>query len=396
MIRSEASASGFARELAQKLDEEEEKVKAYFRRSRFYYETTSGLFLHRSLSRISGFMNAETLRGILRSPRLCLFSSMHDMNAKSFRNKKTVQIFDRYATYNGSNPYKAPALLNQIPHLEFGLGAFLPEKGMHDITRYLHSMARHAGVTFRFNEAVEKICVEEGRVTGLISNGLVHRSDLVVCNADMHTAYKRLLPAEFTPEKIISQEKSSSAYVFYWGICKSFPELELHNILFSDNYKEEFKSVFEKHEPYHDPTVYINITGKLCPADAPEGCENWFVMVNVPHNAGGDRISYGSTLRRAVIGKINRILNTDIEAFIEEEEKLDPWDIEQQTSSYGGSLYGNASNNRFSAFLRHANYSKAIKGLYFTGGSVHPGGGIPLCLLSAKITSGLISSDYES
>lgn len=394
IIRAGASADHFARELSEKLGENEKKVRAYFRRSRFYYESTADLFLHQSISRISSFLNFKTLRGILRSPRLGLFSNMHSMNAGSFRNKKTVQIFDRYATYNGSDPYKAPALLNQIPHLEFGLGAYLPEKGMHDITHYLYRMALHSGVSFRFNEAAEQICIKDRRVAGVLSKGVTYASDLVVCNADIHFAYKCLLPPEFCPEKTITQEKSSSAYVFYWGVRKSFPEMDLHNILFSDNYKEEFKSLFEGYEPFHDPTIYINITSKFCPADAPSGCENWFVMVNAPHNSGGDTIAYGKNLRSRVISKINRMLKTDIEPLIEVEDKMDPKDIEMHTSSYGGSLYGNASNNRFSAFLRHANDSKSIRGLYFTGGSVHPGGGIPLCLLSAKITSQLILQDH--
>jgi phytoene desaturase len=315
---------------------------------------------------------------------------MHKENSRPFNNEKTTQIFNRYATYNGSNPYKAPALLNIIPYLEFGLGAYLPEKGMHQITEHLYNIALHCGVTFNFNATVEKIEIENKKVTGIISNGALHKSDLVVSDADIHLVYKKLLPQSCYPKKLLAQEKSSSAYVFYWGIEKEFTELDLHNILFSENYKAEFDSLFQEKSPYSDPTVYINITSKFCKADAPSGCENWFVMVNVPHNKSGNKIDYATELRKNVVAKINRVLNTDIEKYIKVEEVLDPLGIEQQTSSFGGSLYGNASNNKFSAFLRHANYNSKIGGLYFVGGSVHPGGGIPLCLLSAKIVSNLI------
>jgi len=166
-------------------------------------------------------MNFKTVKGILRSPRLGLFSSMHDKN-RGFKNKKTTQIFDRYATYNGSNPYQAPALLNQITHLEFGKGAYLPENGMHDITTYLHRMAVFAGVNFRLNEKVEQICLKDDQITGLVSNGKMHASTRIVCNADLHFVYKHLLPGEYSPPKTLAQEKSSSAYVFYWGIKKNF------------------------------------------------------------------------------------------------------------------------------------------------------------------------------
>ena len=133
------------------------------------------------------------------------------------------------------------------------------------------------------------------------------------------------------------------------------------------------------------PTVYLNISSKLKPDDAPGGCENWFVMINVPSNSGQDWDELISKAKANIIQKLSRILKEDIEKLIVCESILDPRSIESRTSSYQGSIYGTSSNSRFAAFLRHANRSSKIKNLYFCGGSVHPGGGIPLCLLSAKI-----------
>jgi phytoene desaturase len=390
IVVAKDSAEELAKELKLKLNENEQAVISHLTKSKFYHTTIADLFLNQSLGKIKNFLNLKTLKAVLNSYRLNLFSTMHKENSKFFKNDKTTQIFNRYATYNGSSPYKAPALLNIIPHLEFGLGAYLPDKGMHQITEHLYNMALHCGVTFKFNENVEKIEIENKKTCGLVSNGVLHKSALVVSDADIHLVYKKLLPQSYYPTKLLAQEKSSSAYVFYWGVKKDFPELDLHNILFCENYKEEFRHLFEENKPYTDPTVYINITSKLCKADAPSGCENWFVMVNVPHNKSGNSIAYACDLRKNVIAKINRVLKTDIEPLIEAESILDPLGIEIQTSSFGGSLYGNASNNKFSAFLRHANYNSKLKGLYFVGGSVHPGGGIPLCLLSSKIVSNLI------
>jgi phytoene dehydrogenase-like protein len=231
--------------------------------------------------------------------------------------------------------------------------------------------------------------VENDRVLGVQCQQQLFPSDLVVSDADIHLVYRHLLPQKYYPKKLLSQEKSSSAFVFYWGINRTFDHLGLHNIFFSENYREEFQHIFNGDSPGSDPTVYINITSKYCKEDAPEGGENWFVMINVPHHKA-KTIEYAPALRAAVVAKINRILKVDIEKHIVEEATLDPIGIEQQTSSFGGSLYGNSSNNRFSAFLRHANYSSKIKGLYFVGGSAHPGGGIPLCLLSAKIATNII------
>ena len=380
----------FAEELHRQLNEPEKNTLAHLDTARYYYETTAGLFIEQSISKWRNFLNLKTLKGILRSPNLGLFKNMDQHNRKRFRNPKTVQLFNRYATYNGSDPYRAPALLNQIPYLEMGLGAYLPEKGMHQITEYLVETAKLNGVLFHFGKAVDKISHHNGKVNGIVSQNEFHSSDLVVSDIDIHPLYHHLLNDVPPPKRILDQEKSSSAFVFYWGIRKQFPDLGLHNILFSENYRSEFNALFGNSKPYDDPTIYINITSKYCVNDAPPGCENWFVMVNVPHNKDGKTIDYAKELRSKVIQKINRVLKTDIEHYIETEDTLDPMGIELQTSSYGGSLYGNASNSSFSAFRRHANYSSTLGGLYLVGGSVHPGGGIPLCLWSGKIVDHLI------
>ncbi len=389
-LKATANLEDFAEEVHLKLNEKKDSVLKYLNRNAFYFKTTEDLFLKQSLHQIKNFINYKTVKGILLSPFLGLFSTMHKKNEQTFSNPKTVQLFDRYATYNGSNPYKAPALMNMISHLEFNLGAYLPLKGMHQITTHLVQLAEDAGVTIKYNENVETLNVaSDNYINSIQSNGINYTFNIVASDVDINVLYKHLLASKFTPTKLIQQEKSSSAYVFYWGINKEFAELGLHNILFSDDYKKEFDYLFSKQFPIDDPTIYINITSKYCKDDAPAGCENWFVMVNAPHNKNST-ISYAAALRKNVISKINSMLKTNIEDYIITESTLSPLDIENQTSSYGGSLYGNSSNNKFAAFLRHANFSSSIKNLYLVGGSVHPGGGIPLCLLSAKITSQLI------
>jgi phytoene dehydrogenase-like protein len=204
------------------------------------------------------------------------------------------------------------------------------------------------------------------------------------------------LKDEHKAQKILKQERSSSAFIFYWGIKKKFPQLELHNIFFSNDYKKEFHHIFSTKQLYYDPTIYINITSKCEPGiQAPEEKENWFVMVNAPANVGQYTQQWQQELKKNIIAKLNHLLYTDIEPLIETEAVLDPVMIESNTSSYMGSLYGTSSNSKTAAFLRHPNFSKAIKRLYFVGGSVHPGGGIPLCLQSAKIMSAIVAVDKQ-
>ena len=208
---------------------------------------------------------------------------------------------------------------------------------------------------------------------------------------DIFHTYEKLLPNYKTPKKVKNNDRSSSALVFYWGIKKSFPEMDMHNIFFSSDYKKEFDKIFKENDISNDPTIYVNISSKDVPDHAPTNKENWYVMINVPWNENQNWVKKAEKLKRLIIKKINLTLSTNIEKLIETEKIVTPVDISNDTLSYKGALYGSSSNSKLSAFLRHPNFSKKIKNLYFVGGSVHPGGGIPLCLLSAKIVDNLIS-----
>jgi phytoene desaturase len=300
-----------------------------------------------------------------------------------------VQFYDRFATYNGSNPYQAPATLNVIPHIEQHFGAYFPNGGMYSITTGLVKLAKELGVNFHYDSRVEEIVLEGRKAKGVKVKGNLLKSDIVVSNMDIWFTYHKLLknhPALF-PQKILAQERSSSALIFYWGLNKQFPQLDLHNIFFSADYEVEFNHIWQQKDLYNDPTVYLNISSKFKPDDAPADCENWFVMINVPSNIGQNWDVLIANARQNILQKLSKNLGEDISKLIISESILDPRGIESRTSSYQGSIYGTSSNSRFAAFLRHANKSSKINNLYFCGGSVHPGGGIPLCLLSAKVVS---------
>jgi phytoene desaturase len=277
-----------------------------------------------------------------------------------------------------------------IPHLELNQGTFYPKGGLRSIPETLIKEGERLGVSYKTQEGVDQILTTSKKVTGIKTAEGIYKFDIVISNADVHSTYKKLLKEVPAPKKVLNQERSSSGIIFYWGIKKEFPELELHNIFFSETYKEEFKALFETGSIIEDPTVYLNISSKVDQNDSPKGAENWFILINAPANKGQDWDVLIKQVRKNVIKKLERILNQEIEKHIDFEAVLDPRIIERKTSSYQGSLYGSSSNNKYAAFLRHTNNHKNIEGLYFCGGSVHPGGGIPLCLNSAKIVSNLI------
>ena len=396
LVHAYADAKLFAKELNEKMGETEESLLSYLKRSKRVYSDIGNVFLNHSLHKKNTLWKAKILKALKATRLPYLFRTMHQMNEAHFKNPNTVQLFNRYATYNGSNPYKAPGMLSLIPHLEHNEGSFYPKGGMISITNALYQLALKKGVKFHFVTPVDRIIHKDRKVLGVVVNNENLYSDVVVSNMDVYFTYKNLLNDPHKSKKILKQERSSSALIFYWGINKEFKELALHNIFFAKDYKAEFDHLFRLKKMYVDPTVYINITSKCEPGlQAPDGKENWFVMVNAPANVGQDWEAYRTKYRAAIIAKLNRILKTDIEPLIETEEVLDPVLIESKTASYMGSLYGTSSNSKMAAFLRHPNFSKGIKGLYFVGGSVHPGGGIPLCLQSAKIMSEIVVTDRK-
>ncbi len=399
-IYAYANAERFAQEVEEKTGEKKENVLDFLSKSKEKYELTGEIFLRRSLHTIDSFLNKETLWCILNAYKLDAFRTMNQANQSLFGNPKIVQLFNRYATYNGSDPWQTPATLNIIPHLEFGIGAFFPKKGMFSITSSLANLAKDLGVNFALNAKVDKILVAENKgkkkVEGLIVNGEKYSFDIIVSNMDIVNTYQKLLPTEPQPTTILNQPKSSSAMIFYWGISREFEELALHNIFFSQNYQQEFEHIFKKKTLYEDPTVYINITSKHKKDDAPPRCENWFTMINVPNNSGQDWDRLITYARENIIKKLSRMLSVDLAKYIEVEQILEPRSIEVKTSSSQGALYGNSSNNRYAAFLRHANFSSTIGNLFFCGGSVHPGGGIPLALSSAKIVGDLVKKKFHT
>ncbi len=382
-----ADKEDFIEQTSESFQVNREKLSDYLERNKEKYDLTANIFLEKSLHKLGTYLSKDTLKSILQIGKLHLNNTLNEVNQNYFSDPKLVQLFNRYATYNGSSPYSTPGIMSMIPHLEMYYGTFFPKGGMHEISQSLYRLAQKVGISFYFSEPVEKILLAGNQATGIKTPKAEYQSDVVVTNMDVFSTYKQLLPEAKHPKKILKQERSSSAVIFYWGINRTFKELDLHNILFSSNYQMEFQHIFENQDLYNDPTVYINITSKEEPTDAPDGCENWFVMINAPGNFGQDWDQLISAARKHIIQKISRVLKVKLEDHIVTEDILDPKGIEEKTSSHQGSLYGTSSNSKFAAFLRHPNFSGAYKNLFFCGGSVHPGGGIPLCLLSAKIAT---------
>ena len=393
----------FAAEIGNKTNDSADSVRAYLDYAGRIDAVASELFLWNSIHDGATYRSGKFWRNMTRLGRLDPFRTMDQANRRFFSDPRVVQLFNRYATYNGSSPYRTPATLCIIPYVEYVQGGFAVNGGIHAVPRALARLAGELGVELRFGERAERILTVDGlggkkRVTGVSVDGEELRADAVVSNVDVSVTYPELL-GDTTARQLVRYhrlEPSSSGLVFYWGVNRSFPELTVNNIFFSRDYPAEFRAVFGDHRCPDDPTIYINITSKVTPEDAPEGGENWFILINAPAVNGQDWDVETARVRSRVVQRLSAELGTDVESVIEEEGIMTPADIERKTMSYRGALYGIASNTRLAAFARHPNRSRDYRGLYFCGGSAHPGGGMPLVMLSGKIASDLIQRDHPA
>lgn len=397
VINAHANPSQFADEVEAVTNDKASSVKDYLAYSKKIYDLTAGLFLFNSFKEPSTFLNFKALKTLLNINKIDPFRTVNKANESFFKDPRTIQLFNRYATYNGSNPYLAPATLNIIPHVECSLGASLPDKGIHAIPLTLTKIAEALNIKIYTNSSVEKILHKDKEIKGIRVNGTDEYFDIVVAGTDVNYTYRNLFqnPEIKESNRYNTLTPSSSALVFYWGIKGYKSPLITHNILFSENYKTEFDDLFTKKITPKDPTVYLYISSKMIPADAPPDGENWFVMVNAPYMAGQNWEKEIKDQESTIKNKINRTLGINISDYISAKDVLTPPLIQERTNSYLGSLYGISSNNRNAAFLRQNNRSGYFRNLYFCGGSAHPGGGIPLVLLSGKIAADLIRKDHD-
>ena len=372
-------------------DEEVESVERYIQNISKTYNAIGDLFIERPKLSLKDALKPEVIKQYPKVVSRQMFNSLNRYNERKLKNKKLVQLFNRFGTYNGSNPYQMSGLYSMIPHLELNIGTYFPVGGMRAIIDSLHKLAIEEGVEVRLNE--------DAITSGLNGTGyLVHTKDgtvkakNLICAIDHVNFYDKVFKDEKLAKKYETEERSSSAIVFYWAVNKHFEEIGLHNIFFSEDYAKEFNELFDKQQTPLEPTIYIHNSSSIEKDDAPEGCQNWFVMVHSPAGVEPtDEQLQG--VRELVWKKLNELLDIQVKDHIIHEDYWSMKKVEAITGSYKGALYGGAFNTKLSSFKRHGNESKKYKNMYFTGGSVHPGGGIPLVLKSAKIVDQLIEQN---
>ncbi len=365
-----------------------EDADAYSRfldRSKEIYDKTSDAFLFNPL------YEPADLKGLKISDFLGIdaFSTVSNTVDSTFSSSYLRKFFKRFTTYNGSSPYRAPATLNVIPHVELNLGGYYVSGGLYGIANSLYKLAVKKGVTFHFNTEVASVEVINKSVKSIIlADGSQLNTELLVANADASDFILNILPnravSSIRRKRQKYLEPSCSGFVLMLGCNKSWDILKHHNIFFSSDYKKEFSDIFEERVLPDDPTIYIANTSYTNQRHAPGNGSNLFILVNSPYltesqNWNKLENSYSEFLVEELENRGLDGLNTSIEF----QSTITPKDFLKKYGSNKGSIYGTSSNSKLSAFIRPRNKLRGFDNVYLVGGSTHPGGGIPLVIQSA-------------
>ncbi|TLS36077.1 phytoene desaturase family protein [Pseudalkalibacillus caeni] len=355
----------------------------------FYKKSLSGLNDLRSMHSFKELMAMDPMR------------TMDQATKKHFKDERLQQLFNFFIMYIGSSPYHAPAVLSQLAHVQFGLGIYYVKGGMYKIAEAMLQLCDELGVEVKTNQEVTEIVTEGSDATALkFQDGTVVEADLFVSNLEAIPAYKKLLnnhPAsEKTTESLKKYEPTVSGLVMLLGVDKKYDQLAHHNFFFSKDPEKEFREIFDEGKPAVDPTVYIGVSSKSDPDQAPEGKENLFILTHVPPLKDGESWeSYREQYRNLVLNKLERMGLDDIRDHVEFDYEFIPDDIERLYGANGGSIYGVNTDRKKNGGFKIPARSSLLSNLYFAGGSTHPGGGVPMVTLSGQLTSDLIMDDLK-
>jgi phytoene desaturase len=376
--------------------------KGSFKRSQEYvakgyelYQTGFRELIGRNFLRLFDFIN---LRNALLLIKLKTYISHSRYTRRFFSNKRLQMAYTFQNIYVGQTPFKAPALFSMIPAAELTEGSLFPIGGMYALVGKLIEHCKNAGVQFHYRKEVQKIVVRGNRAQGFaFTDGTAAEASVVIANADLPYVYRELLPPSFKSTRIEKMKFSCSALVFHWSVDKVYPQLGHHSIFLSDDFREGLDAIFKRKKIGRDPSFYVHAPVRTDPSAAPPGCDALTIAVGAaeshPKNKG-EWESLQQNAREAVIGKLKSIGMTDIEEHIKFEIVTTPSAWESILNVSRGSVFGSLAHNIFQmGYFRPHNRDAKYRNLYFTGGSTHPGNGIPMVLLSAKLVAERILHD---
>ncbi len=400
-----STAEATAAEVAKFAADDVAGWRDFYAAGRDIWDRTADLFLYKCPEQVlagdGGKFNPRQALAMLTVPfRIGMFSRFSKKVDRHVKHERLREILYQYATYSGASPFRAPGTLAVIPHAEQGFGGWYPRGGMYRLAEALLAVATKLGVTVRTNAPVTSVTVENATAVGVtLADGTDVRGDAVVVNSDVVYSYRELIAKQhrrhYPDRKLAALEPGGSGVVLLLGVDRTYTQLAHHTKFMPADYTSDLTAMFETKTVPGDPCIYVCATTRTDPTQAPDGCENLFVLASAPAIDGSlDWDVAGPRYRDQLVHTLeHRFGLTDLSSRIVVERRYTPADLAATYNANAGSIYGIGSNSRKSAFLRPPNRDRDVKRLFFAGGATHPGGGLPLVALSGKIVSELVLGD---
>lgn len=320
-----------------------------------------------------------------------LLTTMYDAIAKRIQNQKLRDMLAYFIKYVGSSPYDAPAVLNMMVYMQHKQGIWYVPGGMHGIANGIVKLGEELGVHFHTNQEVVRLIKNDDQIEAAeLADGTRVTADYFVSNMEVIPAYDRLLNEKesFTKKLEDKFEPASSGLVLHLGVEGSYPQLAHHNFFFSGNPEKSFDQIFHKHELPDDPTIYLVNVNKTDETQTIPGHENIKILPHIPYipDKPFTKEEYDALEERVLI-KLERMGLTDLRKRTVVKDRWLPEDIEKNYYSHRGAIYGTVSNRKKNRGFKHSKESEKYENLYFVGGTVNPGGGMPMVTLSGQQVS---------
>lgn len=311
---------------------------------------------------------------------------------KYFKDEHLKAAFTFQNMYLGLSPYDAPATYSLLQYTELAEGVWYPMGGMYAGIQALVKIAEKLGVKFIYNAPVKRLHVNETKVVAVeLQDGQVLSSDIFVGNADLPYIYKELLPNKAEAKKLENKLYTCSTIMFYWGVDNEYKQIAHHNVFLGGDYKASFDQIFNDHTLPDVPSFYVHAPARTDKSAAPEGQDTLYVLVPVGHLDARTEQDWDALVNRARETVFKRLAKemgvTDLQQHIKFEIVYQPKVWKQRFNLEKGSAFGLSHNFMQVGYLRPQNRHKQYKNLYFAGASTHPGTGLPIVLLSARLTT---------
>lgn len=384
------------KELAKLGSDTYKEFKNFLDYSEKQYDILAEGYFDSGLDNVSDFIKHYDFSAVF---KIDMFKSMHSGVAKYIKNKKLVDIMDYFIKYVGSSAYNAPGFMNLMPTIQFKYDLWYVPGGMYNIAIGFNKYMNELGIKINLNSEVTKIVKDNDKVKSVVVHGREVNADFIISNMEGIPAYKKLLNEDTSFLKKLERfEPACSGLVLDLGLDIQYPQLRHHNFLFSGNQREHFNTVFNKKQLPKDPTIYLVDTSKSDSTVAPKGCSGLKVLPHIPYINEANPLTKQDYLdyKEVILNKLERIGLTDIRKHIVYESVLTPLDIQSMYYSNKGSIYGVVSDLKKNFAFKLPKKSKKYKNLYFTGGSVNPGGGMPMVLLCGQnVCKAIIKDDVN-